>query len=117
MNRVREHVAFVSITFVLPTDGKRLARRAARNQVNLVFPRTQVNLPNVAIEKPQIRPHRAVPILTERVTRIRVPFNHGNGIEAGIVHAERKPTPAGKKFDRVHPPAFYRFRFDESSIA
>jgi hypothetical protein len=102
MNRVGKHIALIAVTFVLAPDGKRLARRATRNQLDTISPLAELDVPHVFVEEVKIMAHRAMPVFRKGLARILIAFNYCDRFKPRIVQAECQSTTARKKLNCVH---------------
>ncbi len=96
MDGVREHVALVAIALMLAADGKGLARRPARDQLDPVLPLGQVHMADVFVKQAKIGAHRPVPVFPQSVARIGVALDYCDGIEARFVQAQCEPAASRK---------------------
>lgn len=99
-DRLREHVPHIVHSRRLASHGKRLARRAARHQIDpAIFP--EIHIPDIRPGNLAIR-QRFVPhllVVAERLDGRGVPLVERPVMKARRVKAKRQATSAGEEFD------------------
>jgi len=85
MHRVRKHITPVVVAFVFAPDGKRLARRATRNQLDPILPLCEVHMPHILVKEVKFMTHRAMPVLRKGIARVLIALNYCDRLKPRLV--------------------------------
>ena len=89
-------------------ERKRLAGRAAAHEIDLAFVRPKIVIAHVALDR--VRPMRDRRyatrfILPDCVATPAIPFDHFDGLEAGLGDADSEAAGSGEEFDSLQAPS------------
>src|ERR1051326_1900568 len=103
-SRLREHIALIKMSAVLPAYRKWLARWPAGHDHHVaqlvVFEFPHIDF----MQRPFLDGPHVVPLVFAKgLAGVVIPFDNRRMLKTGVRHADRQPASAGEEFNATHP--------------